>query len=48
VSRKTSLVVAGVAAGSKLGKAEELGVPVIDETAFLRLLEQGPEAVGLG
>lgn len=47
VSKKTSVVVAGVAAGSKLAKAEGLGVPVLDETAFLRLLEQGPETVGL-
>ncbi|MBI2773395.1 MAG: NAD-dependent DNA ligase LigA [Chloroflexi bacterium] len=34
VSRKTSLVVAGPAAGSKLEKAKELGVDVIDEDAF--------------
>ena len=47
VSKKTSVVVAGVSAGSKLAKAEELGVPVLDETSFLRLLEQGPDAVGL-
>ncbi|MGZ5385560.1 MAG: helix-hairpin-helix domain-containing protein, partial [Acidimicrobiia bacterium] len=48
VSRKTSLLVAGDAGGSKLGKAEELGVRVIDEAAFLQLLEEGPKAVGLG
>ena len=47
VSKKTSVVVAGVSAGSKLARAEELGVPVLDETSFLRLLEEGPEAVGL-
>ena len=47
VSKKTSVVVAGVSAGSKLARAEELGVPVLDETSFLRLLEQGPEAMGL-
>ena len=35
VSKKTSLVVAGESAGSKLTKAQSLGVPVIDEAAFL-------------
>ena len=47
VSKKTSVLVAGVSAGSKLARAEGLGVPVLDETSFLRLLEEGPEAVGL-
>lgn len=47
VSKKTSVLVAGVSAGSKLARAEELGVPVLDETSFLGLLEQGPEAMGL-
>ncbi|HEY0011195.1 MAG TPA: NAD-dependent DNA ligase LigA [Candidatus Paceibacterota bacterium] len=36
VSKKTSFVLAGENAGSKLGKAEELGVEVIDEAEFLR------------
>ncbi len=39
VSKKTSYVIAGEAAGSKLDKANSLGVPVLDESAFLTLLE---------
>jgi DNA ligase (NAD+) len=48
VSKKTDLLVAGDAAGgSKLEKAERLGVPVIDETALLRLLAgEGPPTAG--
>jgi DNA ligase (NAD+) len=45
VSKKTSFVVAGENAGTKYDKAVELGLPVLDEPAFQRLLEGGPDAV---
>jgi DNA ligase (NAD+) len=41
VSKKTHYVLAGEEAGSKLEKAKALGVPVIDEAEFLRMLQQG-------
>ena len=45
VSRKTDFVVAGDSPGSKYDRAEQLGVPILDEAAFRVLLDQGPDAV---
>jgi DNA ligase (NAD+) len=45
VSKKTSFVVAGENPGSKHDKALSLGVPVLDEPGFERLLADGPDAV---
>ncbi|GIU88771.1 MAG: hypothetical protein KatS3mg009_3286 [Acidimicrobiia bacterium] len=44
MSKKTSYVVAGDSPGSKLARAEQLGVPVLDPDAFERLLAEGPPA----
>jgi DNA ligase (NAD+) len=45
VSKKTAYVVAGDSPGSKYDKAVELGVPILDEDGFRRLLAGGPDAV---
>jgi DNA ligase (NAD+) len=42
VSKKTDYVVVGDSPGSKAAKADELGVPIIDEAGFIALLENGP------
>jgi len=46
VSGKTSALIAGASPGSKQAKAEDLGVPVLDEAAFVELLEAGSAALG--
>ncbi|HXG40422.1 MAG TPA: NAD-dependent DNA ligase LigA, partial [Candidatus Limnocylindrales bacterium] len=50
VSRKTDFLVVGENPGSKLQKAQELGIPILDEAAFRRLLEGAPleQVVGAG
>ena len=45
VSKKTDYVVAGDSPGSKYDKAVELGVPILDEDGFRRLLAEGPAGV---
>ncbi|WP_418276337.1 NAD-dependent DNA ligase LigA [Isoptericola jiangsuensis] len=46
VSKRTDYVVVGENAGSKAAKAEELGVPILDEAGFTALLQGGPGALG--
>ncbi|AWB96880.1 DNA ligase (NAD(+)) LigA [Agromyces badenianii] len=45
VSKKTDFVAAGPGAGSKLAKAEELGIRVLDAAQFARLVSEGPAAL---
>jgi DNA ligase (NAD+) len=45
VSKKTDFVAAGPGAGSKLAKAEELGIRVLDAAQFARLVTEGPDAL---
>ena len=45
VTKKTSYVVVGVSPGSKAAKAEQLGIPILDEDAFQSLLESPPAAL---
>ena len=46
VSSRTTALVAGDNAGSKLAKAESLGVLVLGEDAFVDFLERGMDAIG--
>ena len=45
VSKKTDYVVAGDSPGSKYDKAVELGVPILDEDGFRKLLAEGPQGI---
>lgn len=48
VSKKTDFVAAGPGAGSKLAKAEQLGIRIIDAAQFHRLVTEGPAALDAG
>ncbi|WP_438616698.1 NAD-dependent DNA ligase LigA [Microbacterium karelineae] len=45
VSKKTDFVAAGPGAGSKLAKAEDLGIPILDAAQFRLLVTEGPDAL---
>jgi DNA ligase (NAD+) len=48
VSKKTTALVVGESPGTKLAKAEQLGVPTIDEATLLRVLDEGPGVLESG
>jgi DNA ligase (NAD+) len=48
VSGKTAALIAGASPGSKLAKAQQLGIPVLDEVAFVALLQNGPGSSSAG
>ena len=48
VTKKTSYVVVGESPGSKVATAEKLGIPILDEDAFLRVLESPSDALSEG
>lgn len=45
VSARTTALIAGEKPGSKLSKAESLGIPILDVEAFARFLEEGPDSI---
>jgi DNA ligase (NAD+) len=48
VSKNTTALVVGEGPGTKLAKAEQLGVPTVDEATFLRLVDEGPGVLESG
>ena len=45
MSKRTAAVIAGESPGSKLAKAEALGIPMLDDAGLDRLLAEGPGAL---